>query len=82
MPIRWSELNDPELAPDRWNLANIEKRLREDDPWAGGNTRGRSVRAADRRLSARTAEPTRQPRPQRWRWRQHWVALPAVDVRR
>lgn len=65
MPIRWSEVNDPELAPDRWNLANVGERLRDEDPWAGGNTRGRSVRAADRRLSARTPDAARQPQPQR-----------------
>lgn len=50
-PIAWSELEDPELRPDRWNLRNIDGRLREDDPWAGAGTRGRSVRAADKRLS-------------------------------
>ncbi|HEV7629086.1 MAG TPA: non-homologous end-joining DNA ligase [Streptomyces sp.] len=53
MPISWSELNDPKLAPDRWTLRSIEDRLQESDPWGGANPRGRSVRAADRRLSAR-----------------------------
>lgn len=52
-PIGWSELDDPKLRPDRWNVRNIADRLGEDDPWAGTATRGRSVRAADRRLSAR-----------------------------
>ncbi|QPP05577.1 ATP-dependent DNA ligase [Streptomyces bathyalis] len=52
-PIGWSELDDRKLRPDRWNVRNIADRLREDDPWDGTATRGRSVRAADRRLSAR-----------------------------
>jgi bifunctional non-homologous end joining protein LigD len=53
MPISWSELKDPDLAPDRWNLRNIEDRLREGDAWEGGNPSRRSVRAAERRLAAR-----------------------------
>ncbi|WP_309237896.1 non-homologous end-joining DNA ligase [Streptomyces albidus (ex Kaewkla and Franco 2022)] len=53
VPISWSELKDPKLAPDRWNVGNVEDRLRKSDPWEGPSPRGRSVRAADRRLSAR-----------------------------
>ncbi|MFC4496016.1 non-homologous end-joining DNA ligase [Streptomyces ovatisporus] len=59
MPISWSELNESDLTPDRWKLGDmeaIEKRLRGEDPWAGGTARGRSVRAADRRLSVRAPE--------------------------
>lgn len=52
-PIAWSELNDPKLRPDRWTVRNIAERLRQDDPWGKPAARGRSVRAADRRLSAR-----------------------------
>lgn len=52
MPVSWSELKDPRLAPDRWNLRNAGERLREHDPWEGPRVRGRSVRAAGRRLSA------------------------------
>ncbi|OEV30436.1 ATP-dependent DNA ligase [Streptomyces nanshensis] len=52
-PIAWSELDDPQLRPDRWTVRNIAGRLREDDPWAKVSARGRSVRAADRRLSDR-----------------------------
>lgn len=59
MPLAWSELKDPELTPQRWTLRDadgIAERLRQHDPWAGtgADTRGRSVRAAARRLSART----------------------------
>ncbi|WP_244900487.1 non-homologous end-joining DNA ligase [Streptomyces nanshensis] len=50
-PIAWSELEDPALRPDRWSLRTVGERLREDDPWARTGVRGRSVRAADRRLS-------------------------------
>ncbi|SCK32632.1 bifunctional non-homologous end joining protein LigD [Streptomyces sp. WMMB 714] len=60
MPISWSELNESDLAPDRWKLADmeaLEKRLRGEDPWSEGTVRGRSVRAADRRLSVRAPEP-------------------------
>lgn len=52
MPIGWSELDDPRLAPDRWTVRNAAERLREPDPWADIHTRGRSARAADRRLTA------------------------------
>ncbi|WP_314174148.1 non-homologous end-joining DNA ligase [Streptomyces winkii] len=50
-PVGWSELDDPKLRPDRWTLRNIADRLGEDDPWAKTGVRGRSVRAADRRLT-------------------------------
>ena len=53
VPLAWAELEDPELTPGRWTVRNIGERLRRKDPWAGEETRGRSVRAADRRLSAR-----------------------------
>jgi bifunctional non-homologous end joining protein LigD len=55
MPISWSELHDPKLTPGHWTLRNTAGRLRERDPWAGLSGRGRSVRAAARRLPA--AEP-------------------------
>lgn len=53
MPVGWAELTDTGLSPGRWTLRNAGDRLRERDPWAGLHPRGRSVRAADRRLSAR-----------------------------
>ena len=52
VPITWPELTDPELAPDRWRIGDMDDRLREADPWEDVHARGRSVRAADRRLSA------------------------------
>ncbi len=35
-PIRWEELDDPDLAPDRWTVGNLPDRLAEaGDLWAG-----------------------------------------------
>jgi bifunctional non-homologous end joining protein LigD len=35
VPIRWDELDDPDLAPDRWDLASLPDRLRSaGDPLA------------------------------------------------
>lgn len=35
-PIRWTDLDDPELRPDRWTIATLRTRLAEaGDPWAG-----------------------------------------------
>lgn len=35
-PIRWAELDDPELQPDRWTIETLGARLAEaGDPWAG-----------------------------------------------
>ena len=35
-PIRWDELDDPDLRPDRWTITTILDRLAEvDDVWAG-----------------------------------------------
>ena len=35
-PIRWEELDDPSLRPDRWTLATLPARVAEvGDLWAG-----------------------------------------------
>jgi bifunctional non-homologous end joining protein LigD len=35
VPIRWDELDDPELRPDRWTLRAVVERVREvGDPLA------------------------------------------------
>jgi bifunctional non-homologous end joining protein LigD len=35
-PIRWEELDEPDLAPDRWTIGNIGERVATSgDPWAG-----------------------------------------------
>lgn len=35
-PLRWDELEDPALAPDRWTLRTMPERLEaHGDPWAG-----------------------------------------------
>src|SRR5207244_1950764 len=35
-PLAWRELDDAELRPDGWNIANLSKRLQtlRKDPWA------------------------------------------------
>ncbi|MEA2368147.1 MAG: bifunctional non-ous end joining protein LigD, partial [Thermoleophilaceae bacterium] len=33
-PLRWDELSDRRLRPDRWTITTIAKRL-DDDPWSG-----------------------------------------------
>ncbi|MEU0404790.1 non-homologous end-joining DNA ligase [Streptomyces sp. NPDC006197] len=49
-PLSWSELDDPDLTPQRWTLATIDERLETDDPWKHELRRGRSVEAARGRL--------------------------------
>ncbi|WP_037577672.1 non-homologous end-joining DNA ligase [Phaeacidiphilus oryzae] len=49
-PITWEDVEDPELGPRRWTLADADALL-ADDPWSP-SPRGRSLAAAARRLSA------------------------------
>ncbi|WP_030692192.1 non-homologous end-joining DNA ligase [Streptomyces globisporus] len=49
-PLSWSELDDPDLTPQRWTLGTIDERLENDDPWKQELRRGRSVEAARGRL--------------------------------
>ncbi|MCF6525762.1 non-homologous end-joining DNA ligase [Streptomyces sp. JJ36] len=51
VPVSHDELDDPELTPRRWTLAEPGDRL-EKDPWHGLPSRGRGLRAARRRLDA------------------------------
>jgi len=38
-PIRWEELDDPSLAPDRWTIRNVVERVAEvGDLYAGAQT--------------------------------------------
>jgi bifunctional non-homologous end joining protein LigD len=46
MPIRWEELSDARLRPDRWTIRTAADRLRADgDPWAGMARHARSLPA-------------------------------------
>jgi bifunctional non-homologous end joining protein LigD len=46
-PLRWEELGDRRLRPDRWTIATIGKRLEsEGDPWSGFRRAARSLPAA------------------------------------
>ena len=44
MPIRWEELDDAKLKPDRWTIRNAAERLAaEGDAWKGIGRRARSL---------------------------------------
>lgn len=51
-PIARAELDDASLTPRSWTMSTIGARLADDDPWSSGAaSRGRSLRAARRRLA-------------------------------
>jgi bifunctional non-homologous end joining protein LigD len=53
-PLRWEELDDPELAPRRWTLRTIGERLAEhDDPWRDIAAHARAIGPARRTLARR-----------------------------
>jgi bifunctional non-homologous end joining protein LigD len=46
-PLRWEELSDRALRPDRWTIATIGARLEaEGDPWRGIGRRARKLPSA------------------------------------
>ena len=50
MPIRWDELADPKLKPDRWTIRDAGDRLAsEGDAWQGMGRHARKLPAARRR---------------------------------
>ncbi|MGO4757025.1 DNA primase small subunit domain-containing protein, partial [Streptomyces sp. 2MCAF27] len=51
MPITWEQLDDPDLGPRRWTIANAADQARA-RPWAGITGRGRALGRARRRLGA------------------------------
>jgi bifunctional non-homologous end joining protein LigD len=52
VPLRWEELSSSRLAPDRWTLRTIGRRLaRVGDPWAGMDEAAASVHDIAARLS-------------------------------
>lgn len=53
MPIRWEELDDPDLAPDRWTLRTAPARVAEQgDAWADLRRRGRALGSRREALDA------------------------------
>jgi bifunctional non-homologous end joining protein LigD len=43
-PLRWEELSERRLSPDRWTIGNIGERIRaEGDPWKGMQRRARAL---------------------------------------
>jgi bifunctional non-homologous end joining protein LigD len=50
-PLRWEELSDSRLQPDRWTVSNLFRRLaRREDPWRGMSSQARSLTRARQRL--------------------------------
>jgi bifunctional non-homologous end joining protein LigD len=44
VPLRWDELSDRGLRPDRWTLASVAERIEaEGDPWKGMGRRARAL---------------------------------------
>lgn len=44
VPLRWDELSDRKLSPDRWTVANVGERIdAEGDPWKGMGRRARTL---------------------------------------
>jgi bifunctional non-homologous end joining protein LigD len=50
-PLRWEELSDPAIRPDRFTIADVPARLaRDGDAWADLRTHAQPLGAARRRL--------------------------------
>ncbi len=50
-PLRWSELSDSRLRPDKFTVANVERRVaRLSDPWKGISRHARSLTAPQKKL--------------------------------
>ena len=43
VPLRWEELSNGRLRPDRWTVGNVGDRLDEGDPWKGMGRRARAL---------------------------------------
>ncbi|MEH0551260.1 non-homologous end-joining DNA ligase [Streptomyces sp. B21-101] len=50
-PISWAQLDDPDLGPRRWTIADAVDQART-RPWSGTSGRGRALGPARRRLDA------------------------------
>ncbi|KRD04809.1 ATP-dependent DNA ligase [Streptomyces sp. Root264] len=50
-PISWAQLDDPDLGPRRWTIADAVAQART-RPWSGTSGRGRALGPARRRLDA------------------------------
>jgi bifunctional non-homologous end joining protein LigD len=56
-PLRWEELSDPAIAPDRFTIDDVRSRLERDgDPWAGIAGRAQSLGASRRLLDHALSE--------------------------
>ena len=57
MPLRWEEVDDPDLDPQRFRLGDVPARLEEPDPWQGMARRAKTIAAAVRKLEKVAANP-------------------------
>jgi bifunctional non-homologous end joining protein LigD len=61
-PLRWDELSDSRMKPDRFTLRDVPERLRnEGDAWAGVGSRGQTLTGARRRLDQALAQQGLDP---------------------
>ena len=52
-PIEWAELSDSRLAPDRWTVRNLFRRLKaKGDPWADMDAHARGISSARRKVDS------------------------------
>jgi bifunctional non-homologous end joining protein LigD len=60
VPLRWEELSDRKLRPDRWTVPSVCDRVdAEGDPWKGMGRRARALRGAARARPRRRADQER-----------------------
>jgi bifunctional non-homologous end joining protein LigD len=43
VPLRWEELSDRRLDPQRWTVKSLPERIRDGDPWRGISRRARDL---------------------------------------
>ena len=61
-PLRWQELSDSSLRPDKFTLRNLDRRLaRVGDPWAEIARHARGLDRPRKRLNKLLTEPERGP---------------------
>jgi bifunctional non-homologous end joining protein LigD len=61
-PLRWEELDDDGLQPQRWTVATIGERLADGDPWRGIARHARGLGPARRELGGGARRGSRAPR--------------------
>jgi bifunctional non-homologous end joining protein LigD len=54
-PLHWSEVDDPDLGPQTYNLRNVRERIKETDPWRDMRKRAKSIGPARKALERLTS---------------------------